>query len=143
MVRCRGLEEDPADSYLALGQVDDAVGTIGDVTRRGYTEGAEMLCELAGKLMRSGHEPQARPLWRQARADYPDDVWVYVQAGIGRPADEIQQHAPRGSVRERQEARRWRLCPQPRKPLCSTNCSLPGRTCASPPKPTPSGHDRR
>jgi len=41
-----------------------------------------MLCELAGKLMRSGHEPQARPLWQQARADYPDDVWVYVQAGI-------------------------------------------------------------
>jgi tetratricopeptide (TPR) repeat protein len=42
----------------------------------------EMLCELAEKLMRSGHEPQARPLWQQARADYPDDVWVYVQAGI-------------------------------------------------------------
>lgn len=34
------------------------------------------------KLMRSGHEPQARPLWEQARTDYPDDVWVYVQAGI-------------------------------------------------------------
>jgi len=74
--------EDLADSYLALGRVDDAVRTIGDATRRGYTEGAEMLCELAEKLMRSGHEPQARPLWQQARADYPDDVWVYVQAGI-------------------------------------------------------------
>jgi tetratricopeptide (TPR) repeat protein len=74
--------EDLADSYLALGRVDDAVRTIGDATRRGYAEGAEMLCELAEKLMRSGHEPQARPLWQQARADYPDDVWVYVQAGI-------------------------------------------------------------
>lgn len=74
--------EDLADSYLALGRVDDAVRTIGDATRRGYTEGAEMLCELAEKLMRSGHEPQARPLWQQARADYPDDVWVYVEAGI-------------------------------------------------------------
>ena len=31
--------------------------------------------------MRSGHEPQARLLW-QARAGYPDDVWIYVQAGI-------------------------------------------------------------
>ena len=40
-----------------------------------------MLCELAEKLMRSGHE-QARPLWQQARADYSDDVWVYVEAGI-------------------------------------------------------------
>ena len=63
--------EDLADSYVALGRVDDAVRTIGDATRRGYAEGAEMLCELAEKLMRSGHEPQARPLWQQARADYP------------------------------------------------------------------------
>ncbi|HUY45012.1 MAG TPA: hypothetical protein VMV92_04720 [Streptosporangiaceae bacterium] len=75
--------EDLADSYLALGRVDDAVRTISDATRSGHAEGAEMLCELAEKLMRSGHEPQARSLWRQARADYPDDVWIYVQAGIG------------------------------------------------------------
>ena len=75
--------EELADSYLALGRVDDAVRTISDATRSGYAEGAEMLCELADKLMRSGHEPQARLLWQQARADYPDDVWVYVQAGIG------------------------------------------------------------
>jgi hypothetical protein len=41
-----------------------------------------MPCELAEKLMRSGYEPQARLLWQQARAGYPDDVWIYVQAGI-------------------------------------------------------------
>jgi tetratricopeptide (TPR) repeat protein len=75
--------EDLADSYLALGRVDDAVRTISDATRSGHAEGAEMLCELAEKLMRSGHEPQARLLWQQARAGYPDDVWIYVQAGIG------------------------------------------------------------
>jgi tetratricopeptide (TPR) repeat protein len=75
--------EDLADSYLALGRVDDAVRTISDATRSGDAEGAEMLCELAEKLMRSGYEPQARLLWQQARADYPDDVWIYVQAGIG------------------------------------------------------------
>ena len=65
------------------GRVDDAVRTISDATRSGYAEGAEMLCELAEKLMRSGYEPQARPLWQQARAGYPGDVWIYVQAGIG------------------------------------------------------------
>ena len=65
--------EDFADSYLALGRVDDAVRTISDPTRRGHAEGAEMLCELAEKLMRSGHEPQARLLWQQARAGYPDE----------------------------------------------------------------------
>ena len=43
--------------------------------------GAELPCELAEKLVRSGHEPQARLLWQQARAGYPDDVRVYVQAG--------------------------------------------------------------
>lgn len=74
--------EDLADSYLALGRVDDAVRTIGNATRCGYADGAELLCELAEKLMRSGHEPQARLLWQQARAGYPDDVWIYVQAGI-------------------------------------------------------------
>jgi hypothetical protein len=42
-----------------------------------------MLCELAEKLTRSGHESQARLLWQQARVDYPDDVRIYVQAGIG------------------------------------------------------------
>jgi len=75
--------EDLADSYLALGRIDDAVRTISDATRSGHAEGAEMLCELAEKLMRSGYEPQARLLWQQARAGYPDDVWIYVQAGIG------------------------------------------------------------
>ncbi|MGH3182334.1 MAG: tetratricopeptide repeat protein [Streptosporangiaceae bacterium] len=83
--------EDLADSYLALGRVDDAVRTISDATRSGHAEGAEMLCELAEKLMRSGHEPQARLLWQQARAGYPDDVWIYVQAGIGH--GDIGDHA--------------------------------------------------
>ena len=40
---------------------------VGNATRWGYAEGAEMLCGLAEKLMRSGHEPQARLLWQQAR----------------------------------------------------------------------------
>jgi hypothetical protein len=52
--------EDFADSYLALGRVDDAVRTISNTTRSGYAEGTEMSCELAEKLTRSGHEPQAR-----------------------------------------------------------------------------------
>jgi tetratricopeptide (TPR) repeat protein len=82
--------EDLADSYLALGRVDDAVRTISDATRSGHAEGAEMLCELAEKLMRSGYEPQARLLWQQARAGYPDDDWVYVQAGI--EYDDIGDH---------------------------------------------------
>ena len=57
--------------YLALGRVDNAVRTISDATCRGCAEGAEMLCELAEKLVCSGHEPQARLLWQQARAGYP------------------------------------------------------------------------
>jgi tetratricopeptide (TPR) repeat protein len=75
--------EDLADSYLALGRVDDAVRTISDATRRGHAEGAEMPCELAEKLMGSGYGTQARLVWQQARVGYPDDDWVYVQAGIG------------------------------------------------------------
>ncbi len=60
--------EDLADSCLALGRAGDAVRTISDATRSGCAEGAEMLCELAEKLVCSGHEPQARLPWQQARA---------------------------------------------------------------------------
>ena len=63
--------EDLAGGYLALGRVDDAVRAISDATRSGCAEGAEMLCELAEKLMGSGYEPQARLLWQQARVGYP------------------------------------------------------------------------
>jgi hypothetical protein len=48
------------DSYVVLGRVDDAVRLISDVTRREYSDSAEIVCEQAEKLMRSGHEPQAR-----------------------------------------------------------------------------------
>jgi len=37
----------------------------------------------SGEADALGYETQARLLWQQARAGYPDDVWVYVQAGIG------------------------------------------------------------
>jgi tetratricopeptide (TPR) repeat protein len=74
--------EDLADCYVALGWVDEAVRTIRNVPRGGDSEDAERLCDLAEKLMRRGLEPQARSLWEQARADFPGDVWVYVQAGI-------------------------------------------------------------
>jgi hypothetical protein len=72
----------PRRDYLALGRVDAAVRVVLEATGRGEGEGAEMLCELAETLMRSGHEPTARGLWEQARAGFGDDVWVYVQAGI-------------------------------------------------------------
>jgi tetratricopeptide (TPR) repeat protein len=74
--------EELADSYLALGRVEDAIQTIRAATGEGHGDGAEMLCDLAEKLMRSGREPQARPVWEEARAAFPDDVWIYVQAGI-------------------------------------------------------------
>jgi hypothetical protein len=41
-----------------------------------------MLGELAERLMRSGQEAAARPLWQQACADGPDHVRLYVQPGI-------------------------------------------------------------
>ena len=36
-----------------------------------------------GEADAPGYEPQARLLWQQARVGYPNDVWIYVQAGIG------------------------------------------------------------
>jgi hypothetical protein len=37
----------------------------------------------SGEADALGYETQARLLWQQARAGYPDDVWIYVRAGIG------------------------------------------------------------
>ena len=115
--------EDLADRYLALGRVDDAVRTISDATRGGCAEGAEMLCELAEKLMRSGHEPQARLLWQQARAGYPDDVWVYVQAGIG--YGDIGDHA--GALDWLTAGWSWRCAPvtRSRPSSSSPRCARP------------------
>jgi hypothetical protein len=76
--------EDLADSYLALGRVDDAVRLMSDATRSGHAEGAEMPCEPAEKLLRSGYEPlpgQAPVAACSHRL--PDDVRIHVQAGIG------------------------------------------------------------
>jgi tetratricopeptide (TPR) repeat protein len=74
--------DDLVDAYLALGRIDDAVKAVLKSTEHGYSEAAEYLCELAEKLMRTGHEPKARVLWETARADFPDDIWTYVVAGI-------------------------------------------------------------
>jgi hypothetical protein len=83
VVRCRGLERGPCRQLSRAGLGRRRGRAISDATRSGCAEGAEMPCELAEKLMRPGHEPQAMPLWQQARADHPGDVWIYVQAGIG------------------------------------------------------------
>jgi hypothetical protein len=69
-----------AEDYLVRGRVDDAFRVVLQATDVG--EGAEMMCDLAERLMRSGHEPIARGLWDWARAGFGDDAWVYVQAGI-------------------------------------------------------------
>lgn len=63
--------EDLADSYLALGRVDDAVRTISDATRRGCAEGESALDQL-------------RPL----RAS--------CLSALGRPSGEIQERAAQG-----------------------------------------------
>jgi tetratricopeptide (TPR) repeat protein len=74
--------EDLVDAYLALGRIEDAMKAVMKATQHGYSEAADMLCDLAEKLMRTGNVPKARTLWDTARADFPDDIWVYVQAGI-------------------------------------------------------------
>lgn len=50
--------EDFADRYLALGRADDVVRTVREATTEDFGGVAVMLCELAEKLMHSGHEPQ-------------------------------------------------------------------------------------
>jgi hypothetical protein len=57
---------------------------ISDTTCSGHAEGAEMPCEPAEKLMRSGYEPLPGQVSVAASSRrLPDDVRVHVQAGIG------------------------------------------------------------
>src|SRR6478735_6015475 len=101
------LWDELVDVYEQLGRTDDAVaamrsaiaagwrgrpdgrcriaerrmrdGGSAEATRRGRPGGR---CRIAELLMRDGRVDEATPLWNQVKADTPDDVWLYNNAGL-------------------------------------------------------------
>lgn len=80
---------DPADlqmelltEYQALGRWDDALAAADAAVDAGLDMHPDPRCLRAEILMRTGRIAEAEPIWAAVRADTPDDVWLYNNAGL-------------------------------------------------------------
>ncbi len=80
---------DPADLYLelateyeALGRWDDALAAADAAVDAGLDMHPDPRCLRAEILMRAGRVAEAEAIWAVVRADTPDDVWLYNNAGL-------------------------------------------------------------
>jgi tetratricopeptide (TPR) repeat protein len=71
-----------ADECEQLGRVDDALAAMREALAAGWGGQPDGRCRLAEILMRAGRIGEAAALWAQVKADTPDDVWLYNNAGI-------------------------------------------------------------
>jgi tetratricopeptide (TPR) repeat protein len=71
-----------ADEYEQLGRVAEALSAMRDALAAGWNGRPDGRCRLAEILMRAGRVDEATVLWTQVKADTPDDVWLYNNAGI-------------------------------------------------------------
>jgi tetratricopeptide (TPR) repeat protein len=71
-----------ADECEQLGRVEDALAAMRDALAAGWDGQPDGRCRLAEMLMRAGRIGEAAALWAQVKADTPDDVWLYNNAGI-------------------------------------------------------------
>ena len=74
--------EELVDLYLALGRVDEAVTAVTRASRHVLGDVGELLCDLAEKLMRSGHEPPPTCSGTPPAPTSPAMYRVFVQAGV-------------------------------------------------------------
>ena len=80
---------DPADLYLelateyeTLGRYEDALAAADAAVEAGIRSKPDPRCLRAEILMRAGRIAEAEPIWEAVRADTPDDVWLYNNAGL-------------------------------------------------------------
>jgi tetratricopeptide (TPR) repeat protein len=71
-----------AEEYERAGRVEDALAAMRQAIDAGWRGRPDGRCRLAEILMRSGRAEEARPIWAQVKADTPDDVWLYNNAGL-------------------------------------------------------------
>ncbi len=76
------LLDELAEAYGAAGRVDDALQAMRQAIDAGHEGAPDSRCRLAEILMRAGRVEEAEPIWAQVRADTPDDVWLYNNAGL-------------------------------------------------------------
>ena len=71
-----------ATEYQALGRWEDALAAADAAVDAGLDMQPDPRCLRAEILMRAGRVAEAEPIWAAVRADTPDDVWLYNNAGL-------------------------------------------------------------
>jgi tetratricopeptide (TPR) repeat protein len=71
-----------SEAYEQLGRTEDALDTMQAAITAGYTGAPDPRCRLAEILLRAGRADEAHPIFAEVKADTPDDVWLYHNAGL-------------------------------------------------------------
>jgi tetratricopeptide (TPR) repeat protein len=71
-----------ATEYQALSRRDDALAAADAAVDAGLDMQPDPRCLRAEILMRADRVAEAEPIWAAVRADTPDDVWLYNNAGL-------------------------------------------------------------
>lgn len=71
-----------ATAYESLGRCEDALAAVDAAVEAGFRSSPDPRCLRAEILMRAGRIAEADPIWAAVRADTPDDVWLYNNAGL-------------------------------------------------------------
>ncbi len=76
------LYSELATEYQTLGRYEDALTAADAAVDAGLDMQPDPRCLRADILMRAGRVAEAEPIWAAVRADTPDDVWLYNNAGL-------------------------------------------------------------
>jgi tetratricopeptide (TPR) repeat protein len=71
-----------AETCERLDRTDDALATMQAAIDAGYAGAPDPRCRLAEILLRAGRATEAHPIFDEVKADTPDDVWLYNNAGL-------------------------------------------------------------
>jgi tetratricopeptide (TPR) repeat protein len=76
------LRSDLADVYDRIGRVDEALEQVDVLVERGYRCSPDPRCRRAEILMRHGRVSEAAPIWSEVLQEFPEDIWVFNNAGL-------------------------------------------------------------
>lgn len=76
------LHSEQADVYDRTGRVTEALEQVDVLVERGYRCSPDPRCRRAEILMRHGRVSEAAPIWSKVLREFPDDVWVFNNAGL-------------------------------------------------------------